>query len=57
MEKLGTTYFVRTEYDDKEDVWCTYVDALGIATFGDTQIEAMAKTREALIGYLEALEK
>ena len=42
------------EWDPDEAVWVSYVPALNhLSTFGDTREEALAQTREAIIGYLE----
>ena len=36
----------------------TYVPVLGhLSTYGDTREEALAQTREAILGYLEAAAK
>lgn len=36
----------------------TYVPTLnGLSTFGETREEALANTREAILGYLEAAQK
>lgn len=49
---------VLLEWDPEEGLWVTYVPALnGISTFGETKAEALANTREAILGYLEAAEK
>lgn len=43
------------ERDDEAGVWVTYVPALNyLSDFGDTREEALASTREAIAGYLEA---
>lgn len=43
------------ERDDEPGVWVTYVPALNyLSDFGDTREEALASTREAIAGYLEA---
>jgi predicted RNase H-like HicB family nuclease len=45
------------EYDPTEKAWVTYVPALDhLSTFGSTRDEALASTREAILGYLEAAE-
>jgi predicted RNase H-like HicB family nuclease len=46
------------EWDAEESVWVTYVPVLGnISTFGETREEALANTREAIVGYIEAAAK
>jgi predicted RNase H-like HicB family nuclease len=46
---------VEIEWDPGDEVWVTYVPALGhLSTYGDTREEALAQTREAVLGYLEA---
>jgi predicted RNase H-like HicB family nuclease len=48
---------VFVEYDPTEKAWVTYVPALDhLSTFGSTRDEALASTREAILGYLEAAE-
>ena len=49
---------VLLEWDDQDQVWVTCVPALDYtSTFGETREEALANTREAILGYLEAAEK
>ena len=46
---------VLLEWDPDDQVWVTYVPALAyISTFGDTREEALERTQEAILGYLEA---
>lgn len=46
------------EWDADDQVWVTYVPSLGfLSTYGDTRDEALAQTREAITGYLEAAAK
>jgi predicted RNase H-like HicB family nuclease len=46
---------VEIEWDPDDEVWVTYVPALGhLSTYGETRDEALAQTREAVRGYLEA---
>ncbi len=46
------------EHDPAEDAWVTHVPALDhLSTFGRTRDEALEKTREAILGYLEAAAK
>jgi predicted RNase H-like HicB family nuclease len=45
---------VLIELDRIENVWVTYVPALNmLSTYGHTREEALAKTEEAIQGYLE----
>ncbi len=49
---------VLLEWDPESDAWVTHVPALNaLSTFGETREEALANTREAILGYLEAAEK
>jgi len=49
---------VLLEWDAKSQAWVTYVPALDhLSTFGETRDEALASTREAILGYLEAAQK
>lgn len=51
-------YHVLLEWDPEAEAWVTYVPTLnGLSTFGETREEALANTREAILGYLEAAEK
>ncbi len=44
------------EWDSDDAVWVTTVPALnGISTYGDTRDDALAQTRELILGYIEAL--
>lgn len=46
---------VEIEWDPQDRVWVTYVPALGhLSTYGETREEALAQTRDAVLGYLEA---
>lgn len=56
---MTTQHFqVILEWDVESEVWVTYVPALNsLSTFGETKEEALANTREAILGYLEAAEK
>jgi predicted RNase H-like HicB family nuclease len=46
---------VEIEWDPEDRVWVTYVPALGhLSTYGETREEALAQTRDAVLGYLEA---
>ena len=49
---------VLLEWDADEHVWVTYVPGLDfLSTYGDTRDEALAQTREAIAGYIEAAAK
>lgn len=49
---------VLIEWDPEEEVWVTYVPALAhLSTYGDRWEEALAQTREAILGYFEAAAK
>lgn len=51
-------FHVLLEWDSEAGAWVTYVPALnGLSTFGETKEEALAATREAIAGYIEAAEK
>ena len=46
---------VFVEWDSEAGAWVTIVPTLnGLSTFGETKEEALGKTREAILGYLEA---
>ena len=46
------------EWDADESLWVTYVPALDhLSTFGATREDALAGTREAILGYIEASKK
>lgn len=50
------TFDVLIERDG--DAWVTYVPALNnLSTFGDTRDQALVYTKEAIIGYMKALER
>jgi predicted RNase H-like HicB family nuclease len=47
-------YHVLLEWDPEASAWVTYAPGLnGLSTFGETRDEALANTREAILGYLE----
>jgi len=49
---------VLVEWDAEDEVWVTYVPTLDhLSTYGETREEALAQTREAILGYLEAAAK
>ena len=51
-------YKVLLEWDPEARAWVTYVPALDyLSTFGGTRDEAIANTREAILGYIEAAKK
>jgi len=51
-------YQVFLEWDVEAGVWVTYVPALNaLSTYGETREEALANTREAILGYVEAADK
>jgi len=50
-------YDIEFEWDSEAGVWVAFVPALnGLSTFGKTKEEALANTREAILGYLEAAQ-
>jgi len=52
------SFKVVVERDTSDDVWVTYVPALGnLSTYGDTRDDALNQTRDAILGYLEAAAK
>ena len=52
------SFHVLLEWDAEDGVWVTYVPVLGyLSTFGETREEALANTKEAIVGYLEAAAK
>jgi predicted RNase H-like HicB family nuclease len=49
---------VLIDWDPETQAWVTLVPGLGdLSTFGETREEALAHTREAILGYLEAAAK
>lgn len=55
---MSSEFQVFVEYDPAERAWVTQVPALDhLSTFGPTRDKALASTREAILGYLEAAEK
>ncbi len=49
---------VLIKWDPDDEIWVTYVPALGhLSTYGDTREAALAQTQEAALGYLEAAAK
>ena len=52
------SFQVMLEWDSDENVWVTYVPTLDfLSTYGETKEEAIANTREAIVGYMEAASK
>lgn len=55
---VARRFQVEIEWDSDDEVWVTYVPALGhLSTYGETREEALAQTREAVLGSLEAASK
>jgi predicted RNase H-like HicB family nuclease len=55
---VARRFQVLIEYDRADRAWVTFVPSLdNLSTFGDTREEALANTREAILGYLEAAAK
>ena len=55
---MTTRYNVLLEWDASEHVWVSCVPSLNwLSTYGATREEALEQTREAVTGYLEAMEK
>lgn len=51
-------FSVLLEWDPADRVWVSYVPALNhLSTYGETREDALAQTREAIAGYLEAAAK
>ena len=49
---------VLLEWDSETKLWVSYVPVLNnLSTYGETKDKAMEMTREAIIGYLEAVDK
>ncbi|MBA2450886.1 MAG: type II toxin-antitoxin system HicB family antitoxin [Chloroflexi bacterium] len=49
---------VLLEWDPEAQAWVSYVPVLNhLSTFGESREQAVANTREAILGYLEAAEK
>jgi predicted RNase H-like HicB family nuclease len=52
---MARRFTILLEQDRDAGVWVPYVPALGqMSTWGETRAEAIANTREAIVGYLEA---
>jgi predicted RNase H-like HicB family nuclease len=55
---ISRNYKVLLEWDPQDEVWVSYVpDVNYLSSYGDTREEAIANTREAILGYIEAAEK
>jgi predicted RNase H-like HicB family nuclease len=55
---MAQQFQVFVQYDANENAWTTVVPALDhMSTFGSTRDEALANTREAIVGYLEAADR
>ena len=51
---MATSFKIVLEWDAEDRVWVSNVPSLGdISTYGETVEEAVAQTREAILGYLE----
>lgn len=49
---------VLVDWDPEAQAWDTLVPGLGdLSTFGETREQALAQTREAILGYLEAAQQ
>ena len=54
MAPVSGPFKIVLEWDAEDHVWVSHVPELGdISTYGDTVEEAIAQTREAILGYLE----
>lgn len=56
LRSMTTRRFrVLVEWDPDAEAWVTLVPTLdSLSTYGDTREEALDRTREAVLGYLEA---
>ncbi len=53
MQTQEYTYYII--WDPEDRVWVTHVpDLNGLSTYGETKEEAIAMTKEAIEGYIEA---
>lgn len=56
--RLKRRFNVLVEWDPEDRVWVTYVPELDwLSTYGETREEALDRTHEAILGYLEASAK
>jgi predicted RNase H-like HicB family nuclease len=54
-EEMVRSFKVLLQWDSEAQLWVTYVPALDqLSTYGETKVEALDRTREAIAGYLEA---
>ncbi len=54
MASASGPFKIVLKWDADEQVWVSHVTELGdISTYGDTLEEAVAQTRESILGYLE----
>ena len=52
------SFQVVLEWDQESEAWVTYVPSLDFpSTYGQTREEALERTSEAILGYLEAAAK
>ena len=55
---MTRSFKVILQFDPESAAWVSYVpDLENISTYGDSEQEALANTRELIIGYLEAADK
>jgi predicted RNase H-like HicB family nuclease len=55
---MTRSFKVILQFDPESTAWVSYVpDLENISTYGDSEQEALANTRELIIGYLEAADK
>jgi predicted RNase H-like HicB family nuclease len=48
---------VQMEWDEETEAWVTHVPELNnISTFGKTQEEALRRTRELVLGYIDTMQ-
>lgn len=52
------SFQVVLEWDTEDQIWVTYVPTLDfLSTYGETKQEAIANTREAILGFVDAAQK
>jgi predicted RNase H-like HicB family nuclease len=55
---MTRSFKVILQFDPESAAWVSYVpDLENISTYGDSEQEALANTRELIVGYLEAADK
>lgn len=55
---MKTRYNVLLTWDNTDRMWVAYVPTLDwLSTYGESRDEALERTREAVLGYLEAATK